>query len=67
MSLIKPVTMKKSGDLKSGHSKSRLFEVWISNGPVFDGLGTIVLLWTRPFENRIIQNLDIFVWISNGF
>ena len=51
------------------HLKSRLFEDRISNGPVFKGLGYRVCYsyGPDPFENRTIQNQDIFVQILNGF
>ena len=42
-----------SGDLKSNHSKSGLFEDWISNSPVFKGMDYCYGIWKpeKPVPN----------------
>ena len=54
-----------SEDLKSDHSKSRLFEDQISNCRVFKGSG--YSYGTKHFENQTIRNLAIFISILNVF
>ena len=45
------------------HLKFRLFEGQISNGPVSNSQALAMAIAIVP----TIQNLDTFVWISNGF
>ena len=50
-----------SGDLKPDHLKSGLFEDWISNGPVFKGLGFPISdpIWN---PNHFQTNLILTMW-----
>ena len=54
-----------SGDLKSDHLKSRVFEGRISIGPVFKWSNFRKGFSYSP--NRTIQNPDILFWISNDW
>ena len=49
------------------HLKSSLFELQISTGFKWLGFSYGCKLESQPFENQTIQNLDVFVRISNSF
>ena len=66
-----------SGDLKSNHLKSGLFECWISNGPVLKWLGLSHAYSYKPNHSKFgcfcldsrwfLTKWRMFVRISNGW
>ena len=58
---------KTSNMIIISHCKSELYEGRISNGPIFKWLGFSYGYESQPFQNEIIQNLDIFIQISHGW
>ena len=60
-------SLKFSGDLKSDHLKSGLFEGLISNGPVFIWSGFSYGYSFSPNHLTFLTKWQPFVWLSNGW